>query len=504
MKLKIKHKIFLVVFSIILVFILNGIVCIISFNKSLNVDESISTNYNPLLNKLKEFHVIINNANELTQNWVYIADAEQKTKLVSLQDSLYPALKNEITALIPDTSSLQVLKTHILDFDKIIDSQKEIMSSLVDYTDYDNDVKIDHCILLIDETINPGTKKLEDEINEAEITTKAIINGLIIKKHKLFSLLNWLLIFSIIFSVVLGLISSLVLNKSIVNPIAQLKTYIEKLTQGDLTSNLDLITKDEIMEIVHSLNAFTLKLRSTIDGFKNSAYNIKMSGNEFQIHSEHVSKGSEYQSNSAENISVSIEEMSSNIQQTSVNSQQMLVISKDISNNMKRTNQEVAETEKAILAIDKKVSVVSQIASRTNILALNASVEAARAGNSGRGFSVVAAEVRKLAEQSQIAADEIIKLTKQCVELINHTSSEFSQFTGQIGSAIQLIEEVACASNEQSGGIMQIEKAIHELTKVVKQNEEISRKTVSQSNNLILESEQLNNHISFFTTSGKN
>jgi methyl-accepting chemotaxis protein len=148
--------------------------------------------------------------------------------------------------------------------------------------------------------------------------------------------------------------------------------------------------------------------------------------------------------------------------------------------------------------IADKVSIIGEIARQTNILALNAAVEAARAGEHGKGFAVVAAEVRKLAERSQISAVEIDTLTKNSVRATEEAGQLLSGIAPEIGKTARLVQEIAAASIEQNSGANQVNNAIQQLNQVTQQNAAASEEMATSSEELASQAQQLLEMISFF------
>jgi methyl-accepting chemotaxis protein len=197
------------------------------------------------------------------------------------------------------------------------------------------------------------------------------------------------------------------------------------------------------------------------------------------------------QAASIEETAASIEEMTSNIKNATHQAEQMSDISsktkvsadkgKELAN---KTAQAMEEINASTSAISEAISVIDQIAFQTNILSLNAAVEAATAGEAGKGFAVVAGEVRNLASRSSDAANEIKVLVEQATSKTAEGKSisdnmivGYEELNGIIGQNIDLIEEVANASKEQLIGISQINDAVATLDQSTQENAKIASET---------------------------
>jgi methyl-accepting chemotaxis protein len=142
--------------------------------------------------------------------------------------------------------------------------------------------------------------------------------------------------------------------------------------------------------------------------------------------------------------------------------------------------------------------VIEEIARRTHMLSLNATIEAAKAREYGKGFAVVASEVRALAEQTQTAATEINELANSSVTIAETAGEMLNKLVPDIQKTAELVQEISAASNEQSTGTEQINKAIQQLDQVIQQNAGSSEEMASTAEELASQAEMLRNTMAFF------
>jgi methyl-accepting chemotaxis protein len=308
---------------------------------------------------------------------------------------------------------------------------------------------------------------------------------------------NQILIGSIL--TVLGILLLVFFVGRLINPLKELKTIAQKVSEGDLNTESSVKQNDEIGELGNAINQMVYKLREIVENIKTGASSISAASGQVSSSSQQLSQGASEQASSTEEVSSSMEEMVSNIQQNSDNAQQTEKISQTAAQGIKEGNEAAQNSVTSMKEIADKITIINDIAFQTNILALNAAVEAARAGEHGKGFAVVASEVRKLAERSAEAANEIDEKSKYGVEISEKAGNQLSQIVPEIDKTSQLVQEITAASNEMNSGADQVNNAIQQLNQVTQQNAASSEELATSAEELSSQADQLKQTIAFFT-----
>ncbi len=334
--------------------------------------------------------------------------------------------------------------------------------------------------------------------------TKALENNMnntieIIKQDKSSSSsAEVLIVFVIIISISIAVVVSYLIVKAITIPLQKSVRIAESIAMGDLTVNIDVIQKDEVGVLAKSMQSMVEKLREIIGSILAGSQGIAEASIQMSSTSQNLSQGANEQASSVEQVSSTMEEITSNIEQNSENSSLTEKLSNQSLAGMLDMSKKSAEAVEANRTIADKIKIINDIAFQTNILALNAAVEAARAGEQGRGFAVVASEVRKLAERSKVAADEIVSLSNKGLKLSEEAGKKMHEIMPELEKTTKMVQEIAAASAEQTNGASQINNAIQQLNTVTQQNAAASEELSSSAEELSGQAEQLKDLVSYF------
>ncbi len=288
--------------------------------------------------------------------------------------------------------------------------------------------------------------------------------------------------------------------KNMVANLREVTTTAEEIASGNLTVQVrERSSGDKLMQAIARM---VEGLKEVVANIQSAASQVMGGSQEISASAEQLSQGATEQSASVEEVSSSMEQMAANIKQNSDNAQQTEKIALKAAEDGRDGGKSVSETVAAMKEIAGKIGIIEEIARQTNLLALNAAIEAARAGEHGKGFAVVASEVRKLAERSQTAAAEINILSASSVQIAEKAGEMLTRMVPDIQRNADLVQEIAAASNEQSVGANQINKALQQLDQVVQQNAAASEEMATTSTALLAQAEQLQNTIAFFKFDG--
>ena len=270
------------------------------------------------------------------------------------------------------------------------------------------------------------------------------------------------------------------------------------IANGDLT--VKATSRSEKDMLGNAFSRMLDKLVKVIEDVRSGASRVAESAHEVSLSSATLSQGTSQMASSIEETTASLEEMSASINNNAENSRKSEQMAIQGARDAEESGKAVLEMIEAMRTISEKISIIEEIAYQTNLLALNAAIEAARAGEQGKGFSVVAGEVRKLAERSQLASKEIGGLASVSMKLSEKTGRLLTDLVPSIKKTAELVQEVALASAEQSSGVNLIYKAMTQSEQVTQQNASAAASLSEVSEEMRAEAERLQKLMAFFRT----
>ncbi len=311
---------------------------------------------------------------------------------------------------------------------------------------------------------------------------------------------SFMMIISVI-SVIIGILLALLITRHIIQMLRKGVDIAQTISSGNLNLKVsagDKELKDEFGELMRAMVNMGSKIKEVVSVILEGSNNVASASVQISSTSQELSQGANEQAASTEQVSSSMEEMLASIQQNTDNAAETEKIAVDSADRMKNLSGVSTKSLTSVKEITNKISIINDIAFQTNILALNAAVEAARAGEHGKGFAVVAAEVRKLAERSKVAANEIIDLSKTSLAATEETVDQLALIIPDIVKTSQLVQEISATSREQNTGSNQINNAVQQLSQVTQQNASASEEIASTSEELASQAEHLKDSINFF------
>ena len=450
--------------------------------------------------QLNQIRVNINDIDERIDklNNAYIAKDCIKNILATIPDfilSEHAQERENMKKLIDENSAkykekLEAIRkiTHTEEGKKLLDNIENTIKEAVPYINKVLELaslgKKDEAKKIYDEQVKPRTVKIFQAFDEEVAFHEKGLNKRM--KEVISLIMREIVIFIIITAIVvaLGIFFSTFISRSVRKPVAELKGVLEKVAQGDLSVDIKVESKDEIGMISQSLKDALSSIKSLIAKSKTISSSLASSSEQLSATTEEISRNLKSQTERASQIASAAEEMSqtvvdiaknaSNIAEVSVTTAGVAKEGKDMTiktaNEIKVIEGAISKLSEVINILGDRsrqigeiVTVIKDIADQTNLLALNAAIEAARAGEQGRGFAVVADEVRKLAERTAKATDEIAEMIRGIQSEVDVAEGSMEDATKKVASGVELSQKAANILGQILGKAQELQSMIQQI-----------------------------------------
>ncbi len=300
----------------------------------------------------------------------------------------------------------------------------------------------------------------------------------------------------VIFQVVLFFFIGWVVQHFVTRRVVEIRSHLADLVNGDMTGQVDISGRDEMGEILCAVQSSKVLLGSVVDQIVSVSGNIDARAKHLSATMHKVEKSSQAQSESAGSMASAVEEMTVSIDQVASHAGDVRQISdnsktlasdggkvvQQVVSDMEKINTAVVNAALTIEDLGKKsehiqniVKSIKEIADQTNLLALNAAIEAARAGEQGRGFAVVADEVRKLAEKTSKSTQEISAMTETITGSTNEAVAEMEAAVEMVKSGALLAQQAGTAIIEINGGALRVLTGVEDISNSIQEQSQAGR-----------------------------
>ncbi len=365
---------------------------------------------------------------------------------------------------------------------------------------------------IIASNIDPLTQKMVVAINQLVDLQLAAAQRVVDRSVEADGRLNAVLLGCAAAALVLGALCAWVTTRSITRPLGAAVRVAQQVAAGELTARVATSGRDEISALLRALGEMNTSLSSTVGEVRSGTDGMVWASQEIALGNADLSSRTESQASALQQTASAMAQLTSTVQQNADSARQanqLVASATQVASQGGQVVTRVVSTMASIKASSGKIAdiigVIDGIAFQTNILALNAAVEAARAGEQGRGFAVVAVEVRSLAQRSATAAREIKTLIGDSVgkvdagsQLVDEAGQTMQHIVRSVRQVADIMGEISAASQEQSEGIAEVNRAIGQMDEMTQRNAALVEQAAAAAASMQDQAHKLRQSVSIF------
>jgi len=289
---------------------------------------------------------------------------------------------------------------------------------------------------------------------------------------------------------------------------AKMSSYLREMAQlgreiADGNVGVRVMPRSDADTFAHAFVGMTETLARTAQSLRGSAGAIAAAATQVAASAQTLSGGTRDETAAVQSTLAHVERMSEMATRTAQHGADLKTMAERDTRNMDEGSGAVRETISMMRNILARIAVIDEIATETNVLALNASIEAARAGDHGRGFAVVATEVRALSERSRKAAVDIREMASASEKITARSGAILSELSQSMAQTMTIVHDVSAASSDQSAGISEISAAMQQVNSVATQNSSAAEDLAATAQEMSAQAEAMQALVQFFRDSAK-